>query len=1095
MEENKKFMKKIRSSIKSFMIIICALVLLFYITLPYYPVTAAGNIEVTLEMKVGGSSTKVITEEDIQKKEVSLELTLKDNEWKNETSRLNIVKDSISDPVIKNLIETVEVSNTDPGKLIVTLNTKSDYRITSNHQITMSLSPALIENWEGTVKPLSFMIYAQPRILLDGSIIEQTTTEDLRKGGKEIEIELVNATWIDEDALKTLGGLDIILDAFYVGNDKWKVAQYLKLVDPNTYVSIQNNNKLLKLKLPPIQNADNYNQLGGVEFKPDLDTNLETIDFNDLYLIDNVDDKQMGTSLIKSSDPLQFNIKGYALPSLTLSVESLTEEDILSTSPGNLIKLELQGDVKWNIDTKEKKQVLIDSLLAKNQPEQWEKVQDALRKNLSNISVSESYKTLEIKIPQVTEYYLTTDQDISIKVPYQLLDKTVTLVEQTFKITAKAKALISGSVFPSITHTDLVQGGKTVVITLVNATWKANVVSDASLRESLLSNFGWGSWDSTIDSILKARAQVVRTNDKVVTITLPPIGIDGFKLSSKLEVKYEMTLSDFTDKTGIKTIDAFTVTPIEDQSVSISGTILSNTNEFDIVKGGKTISLTLKNDRWIQDIMDEKTKIKISGLPLTEQDKLTRTSDTVVTIELAKRDSFNLPSDTSYEITIPKELLIVSSQDLGPNPAFQIKAVQAELSGTGLSLDPVDIQKGGKTIVIKLLNESFKDNVNVQDIVSNLSAIFSPEAGWNSVLKVLERSPQNIKVTKDTLTIKLPPVPNYASDSGGEINAKIPYSLIEGAPSSVGSLLATSKIVVGQIAKATMSQGKIIDKEIKTGNISFMIKLEGAKWDPTLATNKSKRSSLIKGFTTSDQTKEWSLISSAILSSDTAISINSTNDELTVTIPSVLGYSIIRDQEVSIKVPKSVLVDYKYDIQVEQTFTIDVPTVNADKTFSEVLQDNFVEYIEANGLENIRVIVPGKKVQTISFNTIDIDKNNSLTTVEVRTNEEVEKVKLTVKSPSGEEFTREETGSSHFIFVFSNLAKNSDLTISIYGKNGSDPLQPDIYKKIPKGSKVFNELPKKDFTGSYSLYNLLTDKSLLKDIFKYYTVDELKIGK
>ena len=52
----------------------------------------------------------------------------------------------------------------------------------------------------------------------------------------------------------------------------------------------------------------------------------------------------------------------------------------------------------------------------------------------------------------------------------------------------------------------------------------------------------------------------------------------------------------------------------------------------------------------------------------------------------------------------------------------------------------------------------------------------------------------------------------------------------------------------------------------------------------------------------------------------------------------------------------------------------------------------------------------------------------------------------------------------------------------------------DIYKKVGKGNKTYSEVTKNPITGSYSLYTLLTDSSLFKDIFKYYAPSDLEIG-
>lgn len=82
-------------------------------------------------------------------------------------------------------------------------------------------------------------------------------------------------------------------------------------------------------------------------------------------------------------------------------------------------------------------------------------------------------------------------------------------------------------------------------------------------------------------------------------------------------------------------------------------------------------------------------------------------------------------------------------------------------------------------------------------------------------------------------------------------------------------------------------------------------------------------------------------------------------------------------------------------------------------------------------------------------------------------------------------------GADTFIFVFDNIDKDSvvELSTIVGGKEVAK-----IYQKIPTGKKTFTKIPKDRLDGSYSLYTLLTDSSLLNNILKFYTLEELLIG-
>lgn len=1081
------------------------IMLLIYSVVPYIAKSAGGEIEVDLKTMVGNTVGALVTEENINDTSpsspaIEVILTLEgENNWAHD---INSKKKLIRDSMVADIDSTIWDSYkggividdiTSPSNTLTLKLPKLAYTISNNQTITLNLSSALVENWEGQVKPVSFTIYAKPRMTLTGSAFG-ATTEDIAKGGKEIELNLLNAKWDKTNIFKTTQ-LNRILDQFQYRNGsgtylKWELTQYLKTRDPNQYVSIENDDRTLKFKLPPVPSTVLYN-VGMNEFVLFNESLAEPQLLIGAYIIDKVNGFDTGSRLFGfgTSLPLLINqASGFTLSTTNVNEKEITNiPDTSSIQPQIILTL---NGVLWSLSTDAKKKELIDAMISKNQPEQWEKVKTALKKAIdlgqNPITLSAGQNQAFITIPAVADYYLTDDQTISLNVPYQLLSNDIKLKEQTFTISATPKVLISGSATPVISRTDFIKGGKTVVLTLVNTTWVTDIATNTIRRESLLDGFNWG----TLNPIVKARATVTKTNEKVVTIALPPIE----KLSSDLNIRYTPNQGLTTTPSGqafvTDVMDAFAVKAGTTPSATISGTILSNTTEFDIVKGGKSIVITLKDDVWAKDVETNTAKISLSGISLPNPVMdIKRTSDTVVTLTLKSQPGFSLTGDSSVSITIPDELLTVSSGDIILNSAFKIGSAAAELSGTGISVAPVDIQKGGKTLTIKLKNATFKTDASSLGRLS-----FTNSTEWNKVVTAIYSNANNIKFTNDTVTIKLPAVPNYNSVSGETISVTIPQILLNDASRAI---VVAPEIKIGQVANAFLSTGTLSESLIKKQDNYFSIALVGATWDPALPTNKNKLSTLLKGFTTKDQTKEWSTLVTAIQTSGYA-SLSSDKKVLLIKVPKTINYSIIRDQLLDITIPKSVLADYKFDIPVGTQLRITVPSITTNTTLGALLNADLDAYIKSNGLENIRVLVPEKNVQTISVNTNQLPgtgaEKKSITTIEVAVNSRVNKVVLNVKGKSGE-VTREATGSNLFTFVFTNLDKDSELTVSVFGSGSSDPLQPAIYKKIGNGSKVYNELPRTTLTGSYSLYSLLTSKTLLQDILKYYTLDELKVGK
>src|SRR5690606_4555976 len=131
--------------------------------------------------------------------------------------------------------------------------------------------------------------------------------------------------------------------------------------------------------------------------------------------------------------------------------------------------------------------------------------------------------------------------------------------------------------------------------------------------------------------------------------------------------------------------------------------------------------------------------------------------------------------DAIVDLEIPAPLLTISSNPIQVPSAFKIAAVKAEISGTGIVLDPIDVQKGGKTIVITLKNASFVKNPSTSDMIDNITG---SSTEWTKVQTALKNDSKTVTVSGNKVTIKLPAVPSYNSVSGETVTINIPKSLL-----------------------------------------------------------------------------------------------------------------------------------------------------------------------------------------------------------------------------------------------------------------------------------------------------------------------------
>ncbi len=85
-------------------------------------------------------------------------------------------------------------------------------------------------------------------------------------------------------------------------------------------------------------------------------------------------------------------------------------------------------------------------------------------------------------------------------------------------------AVLTGTAVPSITETNIVSGGRTIIITLTNDTWVTAGATFDGQRQNIINGIDSAQseatgWDLVVKA-LQGVAGVVRTSDTVVTITL-----------------------------------------------------------------------------------------------------------------------------------------------------------------------------------------------------------------------------------------------------------------------------------------------------------------------------------------------------------------------------------------------------------------------------------------------------------------------------------------------------------------------------------------------------------------------------------------------
>ncbi|OIQ58737.1 hypothetical protein MOTE_17290 [Moorella thermoacetica] len=668
------------------------------------------------------------------------------------------------------------------------------------------------------------------------------------------------------------------------------------------------------------------------------------------------------------------------------------------------------NDNTWAADvktTKAKRELLFDSMVAASEPEQWAKVINQLKSKGSNaITLSPTNDTVTITLPQVSDYNITADQKITLTVPSTLLANNYPIDNPlTFTIVADQAAAVSGTITPSVTEADIVNGGRTIVITLTNATWAPDIATNLTKRELLIGGFSatgdTSQWQTLIDA-MKAAAVFTRTSDQVLTITLPPV--PGFNLTGEINVSLTVPGSVLSGSYSGDTPpdlpvgEAFTITPVTTQTATLSGTITQSTTESNIVSGGRTIIITLADDTWAADVASDPSKYyalfdglsapagadgdkwnndvinEIKNKASTDPSVFVRTSDQVLTITLPPVNGFDITGDITVSLTIPASVLTTANEPITVSPAFTISAIKATLSGTFVTAPPdkTAIVAGGKTIVITLINGT---------------------------------------------------------------------------------------------------------------------------WASDVATNLTKRRALIDGFIANNNRndKEWAKVKAALMADPRSVTRDS-DSVVTIMLPPVPDYDIIAPQTVSLTIPKAALAGSSADVIATPSFTITLPAYTSRGTLEETLTNgNLDKYMETLPLNQIFIVVPKKYINTIAINYTALG-DSSVTIVDVLAEPEVASVKVTAGTTERTATTYSLSGGKRkFSLGFAGLSTPGDITVSVLDSSGNK-LQSDVTRKISNGKKSYTEAPQTTLEGSYNLYKLMTDNTLLKNILKYYSLADLTVG-
>jgi hypothetical protein len=684
------------------------------------------------------------------------------------------------------------------------------------------------------------------------------------------------------------------------------------------------------------------------------------------------------------------------------TITAAGEEDI--RAGGNTVILTLTNDlwVASGASFNAVRQDIIDGIsdtATSPQTNGWDNIVRDTALGVGNV-VRTSDTVVTITLPAAVTYGIDSAETIQPTIPASALQVSNAAVNtgSTFKIeyalvgtTANLTGTLGGAA-----EADVVTGGNTVIITLIDDTWitTANGFNDyrATLALGLKSSTDEkNGWNDEVPNLIPV-ANVVRTSDAVVTITLP--AVPDYSVTSNESITalipHEMlaTQSDVDVTSG----NSLGILATGVASALFSGTATASMTENEVVAGGKVLDITLTNDTWIaagtgpigttaqsEALRDALTaqssptlgwnNVVVPGIEVAGD--LTRVSSTVARFTFDAESTYQIDDPETITLTVPGAVLtsgdaIICANSFGVTAQNPISCV---VSGTVTesSIEEDVIIAGGETIVLTLTGDTWKaagtgpigSTANTQALINNIDSAQAEAAGWDAVVKAGIETADVVRTSDTVCTITLDPEASYSITAQETITVTVPTDVLNiSASSVVASPTFTVDVDVPATCTVTGTADGASDDDIVNGGKTVILTISNDTWVASGATFNAQRQNIIDGLdaATSPATGWNNVIRDAI---DVSTCVRTSDTVVTITLPAAATYDVGADEAITVTVPASALTqstsnvtgDVTVDIlDIFDTFVMvgaqqqmDAPT---RKAYIVTAQDSFTSWTE-----------------------------------------------------------------------------------------------------------------------------------------------------
>lgn len=520
----------------------------------------------------------------------------------------------------------------------------------------------------------------------------------------------------------------------------------------------------------------------------------------------------------------------------------------------------------------------------------------------------------------------------------------------TLAVTPLGTASLGGTavvgVGTPIDEFDVVAGGKFLLITLT---------------DEFLLNAGAafdGSRQAIIDGITSAQSELLGWNnevrDKLAVTDVTRAGQSLARIDLPASAAYLLTADETITVTfpasankGGQTIVASNTFDVKfvPQGVGLSGDVVPEDFESDIVAGSRTLILTVNKDTWVaagapfqnvrQDIIDGLTSAQseLTGWNNEVRDKMSvtevvRTSDTVVTITFAAQAGYDITADETITVTVPASAVVTGGPYVA-TPTFDIQVdPTVAVSGTATAaMVEEEVIAGGKTIIVDITGDTLVPNGmefdnSRQAIIDNLTSAQSEVTGWNAEVRD-KLSVTSVVRTSDTrYTVTLTAQALYNITAQEVITVRAPSVALVLANQGI---VATPTFTVDPTAVAVSGSTvpSSLELQIVNGGQTIILTLTGDTWVAAGPEFDSRRQALLLGLNSAQseatgwnaEVRDKEVVTAVVRTSGTVI---------TITLSAQAGYNISAPEEITVTVPAGIM-------ELTDTVLVAAPTFNVNQ--------------------------------------------------------------------------------------------------------------------------------------------------------------------